>query len=68
MGRTNKVGTSGRFGTRYGKKIRESIAKSELVKRHACPNCFKMVFKRESKGVWVCRNCGLKAAGKAYRP
>ena len=68
MGRTLKVGTAGRFGVRYGKRIRENIAKAEAVKKHACPNCFKMVFKRESKGIWLCRKCGLKVAGKAYRP
>ena len=68
MARTKKIGTAGRFGARYGTRIRERIADIERVKKHTCPSCFKQTIKRESAGIWFCKKCGLKFAGKAYRP
>ncbi len=66
MGRTKKMGITGRFGTRYGTKVRHRIQTIEGAK-HSCPDCFKKL-KRKSKGIWVCSKCGLKFAGKAYKP
>jgi len=66
MGRTKKMGIAGRFGVRYGTSVRDRIRKIEGVK-YDCPDCFKKL-KRESKGVWFCKKCGLKFAGKAYKP
>lgn len=67
MGRTKKVGVTGKFGARYGKKIREDILKIGRPPK-TCPNCFKPTLKRVSAGVWLCRSCNLKFAGKAYKP
>jgi large subunit ribosomal protein L37Ae len=68
MGRTKKVGFTGKFGARYGRKIRQRILKVGNQKRYACPGCTKKTLVRESSGIWACRKCGFKVAGKAYKP
>jgi large subunit ribosomal protein L37Ae len=70
MERTKKVRAAGKFGVRYGRKIRERFIEVEKTqrKRHACPSCLKKTVKRVSKGIWQCNKCGLKFAGKAYKP
>jgi large subunit ribosomal protein L37Ae len=65
---TKKVGYTGKYGTRYGKKIRTRLLKAGAQKRHKCPSCFKTRITRRSAGIWECDSCGLKFAGKAYRP
>ena len=68
--RTKKVGTSGRFGPRYGIKIRRKISTLEVrqKKRHVCPQCNYSAVKRVSTGIWNCRHCGYTFAGGAYLP
>jgi large subunit ribosomal protein L37Ae len=68
--KTKKVGASGRFGARYGKKIRANFAGVEQHKAEGwpCPSCLKNTVRRESAGVWECRSCGHRFAGKAYKP
>ncbi len=70
MAKTKSVGVTGKFGARYGKKIRQRIIDVERIqrKKHSCPSCFKLGIKRVSSGVWVCKKCGLKFSGKAYKP
>jgi len=70
MPRTKKVGSTGRYGVRYGRKIRQRLLKVEgtLKQKHKCPNCQKSSVKRVSLGIWSCDKCGHKFAGKAYRP
>ncbi|RLJ07457.1 MAG: 50S ribosomal protein L37ae [Candidatus Aenigmatarchaeota archaeon] len=67
---TKKVGPAGRFGPRYGSKIKERLLEVELQQRqkHPCPACLKPGLKRLAKGIWYCPKCGLKFAGKAYKP
>jgi large subunit ribosomal protein L37Ae len=67
---TRKVGLAGRFGSRYGKRIREKLKDIESVqkKRHVCPVCKMPYVKRISSGVWKCKKCGAKFAGLAYYP
>lgn len=67
---TRKVGLAGRFGSRYGKRIREKFKDIESVqkKRHVCPACNMPYVKRISSGVWKCKKCGAKFAGLAYYP
>ena len=51
--RTKKIGTAGRFGPRYGLKIRVAIAKIEAKyrnKRLICPFCHKKALKSLVKG------------------
>jgi large subunit ribosomal protein L37Ae len=70
MSSTKKIGTTGRYGPRYGIKIRRRTAAIEktLRKRHQCPKCLRHAISRESTGIWLCRKCGLKFAGGAYVP
>jgi len=68
--KTKKVGSTGRFGVRYGRRIRQRILDVEKAKKEKkpCPNCYKSGLKRVASGVWVCKKCGAKFAGKAYKP
>ena len=70
MTKTRKVGITGRFGTRYGVSIRRRIKEVEETMRlpHSCPSCRAPKVVRASKGVWLCRKCGLKFAGGTYTP
>ncbi|MCK4614337.1 MAG: 50S ribosomal protein L37ae [Thermoplasmata archaeon] len=67
---STKIGTTGRYGPRYGIKIRRQTASIEgnLRKRHQCPRCLHMSVRRVSTGIWECRRCNLKFAGGAYVP
>ena len=69
MNHTKFVGSTGRFGARYGKGIRESlfeIEKKYRNKRLKCPFCNYESVKRIAFGIWYCEHCGKKFAGKAY--
>ena len=70
MGRKKKVGSAGRFGARYGKKVRKIVAEIEKVQkqRHICPKCNMPYVKRVAAGIWECKKCGIKFAGLAYVP
>jgi large subunit ribosomal protein L37Ae len=65
---TKKVGSAGRFGVKYGKKIREAVISIEKKQRQRqkCPYCAHMTAKRQAKGVWHCTFCGKTFAGGAY--
>ena len=65
---TKKVGSAGRFGSRYGRKIRTKIWAVEKKQRRKqkCPYCLKDAVKRISKGIWHCTKCHSKFTGKAY--
>jgi len=67
---TKKVGSAGRFGVRYGRKIRKRVADVEVIQKakHECPGCGKMILKRTSQGVYECKKCGSKFTGRAYYP
>ena len=67
---TKKIGTAGRFGPRYGRKLKKKVAEIEkkLKVWHKCPYCSKIKVKRESSGIWVCRSCKSRFTGKAYLP
>lgn len=68
--RTKKVGSAGRFGARYGVRIRKRIADVELVSkgRHECPKCKAVALGRVANGIWLCRHCGAKMASSSYAP
>ena len=68
--RTKKVGSSGKFGPRYGLSVKKQIRSIDMNKksRYACPRCSKNNVKRVSSGIWECRACSLKFTGGAYSP
>ncbi len=68
--RTKKVGSSGKFGPRYGLSVKKRIRSLDTskTKKYACPRCCKENVKRVSAGIWECRSCSLKYAGGAFAP
>lgn len=70
MSKTDKVKATGRFGSRYGVGIRRRVLKIEKTqkKRHKCPSCGFLKSKRMAAGIYVCKKCGAKFSGGAYKP
>jgi large subunit ribosomal protein L37Ae len=61
-------GTTGRFGTRYGRTPKTKLKKIESKQKasYNCPFCNYKKIKRVSSGIWACNKCNIKIAGKAY--
>jgi len=71
MGHTKIVGSSGRFGARYGYTLRRKVAliEAKMRARRRCPRCYTLVkLRRLSIGVWQCPKCGYTFAGGAWLP
>jgi large subunit ribosomal protein L37Ae len=70
MTKKKKVGSGGRFGARYGKRLKQLVSNVEKVQksRHICSRCKMRYVTRSSPGIWKCKKCGAKFAGAAYRP
>ncbi len=69
MGKTKKVGISGKFQARYGSNVRK---KWRLIMEKSkgdikCPRCETKghVF-RKSVGIWHCKKCDATFTGGAY--
>jgi large subunit ribosomal protein L37Ae len=63
-----KTKSAGRFGARYGTRVRKgliSIEKKQRIKQK-CPYCSKKGIKRLSKGIWKCSKCDKKFASDTY--
>jgi large subunit ribosomal protein L37Ae len=67
---TKKVGTTGRFGVRYGTKTKKEIRiiEARAEKEKSCPYCERNSLKRVAAGIWYCKKCKAKFAGAAYFP
>ncbi|RLG59309.1 MAG: 50S ribosomal protein L37ae [Candidatus Hydrothermarchaeota archaeon] len=67
---TKKVGSAGKFGPRYGMKLRRKWLEVDRKQRklHECPACQRRAVKRISTGIWKCRKCGTTFIGGAYLP
>ena len=64
-------GTAGRYGTKFGRTLREKVSNIEKKSRgkYKCPYCSKQnKVKRVAYGIWQCRSCEKKFIGKAYTP
>ncbi len=70
MGKTKKVGSTGRYGTRYGSTIRKRVRQLEEKSKatYKCPVCNMKALKRAGLGIWECTKCGEKFAGGAWEP
>ena len=68
MSSKKKIGSAGRYGSRYGKKVRKLVSNIEKVQkqRHICPRCDMPYVEAESAGIWSCTKCGTKFAGGAW--
>jgi len=66
--KSKKSKSAGRFGARYGKKIKDNLVKVEIKQRvkQKCPFCEKLGVKRLSKGIWNCSKCDKKFASNTY--
>ena len=66
--KTKKAKSAGRFGARYGKKVRSKLVEVEVKQRvrQKCPYCGKAGVKRLSKGIWHCEKCGKKFASLTF--
>ncbi|AIY89093.1 50S ribosomal protein L37Ae [Geoglobus acetivorans] len=70
MARTKKVKMAGRYGPRYGLRVRRTLIEIETAqrKKYVCKKCGKKAVKRVGTAIWECRSCGYKFAGGAYIP
>ena len=70
MSKTKKVGSTGRFGVRYGLKLRQRVldVEKQQKQKHKCPYCNKLKVKRIAAGIYTCKKCNSKFTGKAYWP
>lgn len=68
MALTKELSSIKRFGPRYGGTVKHKLAliEREHKRLHKCPSCSKKSLKRLSAGIWQCKKCGVKIAGKAY--
>ena len=68
--RTQKVGPAGRYGPRYGVRVRRGLAAAVISAsgKYECPRCKRVSLRRVSTGIWACRKCDFKMAGGAFRP
>ncbi len=68
MTKTKKIGIAGRFGPRYGTRVKETIRQieSKVRERQICPVCKRKAVKRIAAGIWGCKKCGAKFSGGAY--
>jgi len=66
--RTNKVGITGKYGTRYGQKLRKQVKAIEILQRtkYTCPFCGKDSVRRAAVGIWRCKACRRNIAGGAW--
>ena len=60
--------TTKRFGVRYGRTVKQKVAKIEALakKSYDCPFCTAKKVKKKSAGIWECGKCGKVFASKAY--
>lgn len=65
-----KTKSAGRFGVRYGRKIRKAVATIEERTRaaHMCPQCERKAVTRIGTGIWKCTKCGYTFTGGTYVP
>ena len=68
MVRTKIVKSTGRFGPRYGDRVKKVTLQVEnrQNKKQKCPYCKKLGVKRLSKGLWKCDKCSKKFTLGAY--
>ena len=69
MGKTKKVGITGKYGARYGSTLRKRtrLILTKMKGDIKCPRCeTKGAINRVSTGIWHCKKCDAKFTGGAY--
>ncbi|MGM5480625.1 MAG: 50S ribosomal protein L37ae [Nanobdellota archaeon] len=68
MARNPKAKSVKRFGTRYGKTVKDKfgLIESQQHEKYECPSCSRKQVVRLSKGIWECKKCGDKFTSKAF--
>ena len=69
MGKTKKVGISGKFQARYGSVVRKRYRQimEKMKGKIKCPRCqTKGSVHRISTGIWNCKKCDARFTGGAY--
>ena len=56
-----------RFGSRYGRRVRDRVAEVEAKTNQYCPYCRSTSVKRQAVGIWNCKKCNSKFTGGAYK-
>lgn len=69
MGRTEKVKSTGRFGSKYGVGIRKRVVHVEDRQKNQkpCPFCGFDKVKRKAAGLYACNKCDMEFTGGAYQ-
>ena len=65
---TKRIGSAGRFGVRYGKRLRTMVlaVEDKQKQKQNCPYCSRPQVKRVAAGIFLCNKCGNKFTGNAY--
>ncbi|MBS3095059.1 50S ribosomal protein L37ae [Candidatus Woesearchaeota archaeon] len=65
---TKKMSFTGGFGSRYGAPLRQKLINAIKKQKtwQKCPHCSKNRVKKVAYGIWHCRACNTKFAGRAY--
>lgn len=65
-----KTRSTARFGPRYGRKARKTLADIEATMRprSVCPKCAATSVRRVGTALFRCRKCGVVFAGGCYFP
>ncbi len=68
--RTQKSGTTARFGSRYGVSVRRraGAALKKKSRHYTCPSCNYQKVRRKAAGIWECRKCDHTFTGGVWEP
>lgn len=60
--------TTKRFGVRYGRTVKEKLAKVEenAKKNYKCPYCAAPKVVKKAAGIWECKKCKKVFTAKAF--
>ncbi|RLG28291.1 50S ribosomal protein L37ae [Candidatus Bathyarchaeota archaeon] len=65
-----KTGTSGKYGPRYGRKLRKTAAtlETKTKQKYKCPKCGHTTLQRTHTGIWKCTKCNHTTTGGTHTP
>ena len=68
--RTQKLGATAKYGSRYGVSVRRraGAAIKKKSRKYTCPVCHYQKVTRQVAGIWECKKCGHKFSGGTWEP